>query len=156
MRGRDAASLLVVAVGLVSSGGWLLGSPALVLLGRATGASPLPVVFSAIRGHEYWSATSSVSIEGQDGVVETLGFGRREFARLPGPHALDMLLVLPVALAPVIPQRMWLPALRYDFCAGGPLARAAGIETAPDRLVVTLTPRPGRGRRRHFLVTCRT
>jgi hypothetical protein len=138
---RRAAALVVAALGPLAAIGYLCGSPLLVEIGRLSAASPLPIVFGAVAGHEYWAARYVLEVETRDGTRVEREVARGEFTRLGGPHRARMLWALPLVLAPALPDDAWTPPLAYGFCRQGRLARVLGITGDVRRVAVTATHR---------------
>jgi hypothetical protein len=153
---RNAAAWLVAAIGPLAALGYLLQVPPLVAIGTLSAASPLPIVFGAVSGHEYWAMRYVVDVEMRDGRHERREIARGQFARLGGPHHARMLLAMPIVLAPVLSDDAWMPPVAYGLCHDGRLARALDVDGAVRRMDVVATHRAGAARgERHYTVWCR-
>ena len=153
---RDAAAWVVAAIGPLAALGWLLQLPPLVAIGRLSAASPLPIVFGAVSGHEYWATRYELDVEMRDGRHERREIARGQFARLGGPHHARMLLALPIVLAPVLSDDAWMPPVAHGLCRDGWLAHVLDLDGAVRRMDVVATHRAGAARgERHYTVWCR-
>jgi hypothetical protein len=124
---RRSACVGVVLVGMSQPLGYVLGWSGLRSLGVVSGASPLPLVFNALNGYEYWAAQHKLELQLRDGAWSDLALDSHIFAELPGSHRLHMLLTFPFMAAPIVPQPLWEEMLERALCDSGPLARAAAL-----------------------------
>jgi hypothetical protein len=152
---RRVAGWALAAVGPMAGLGYLLHLPALVALGTLSAASPLPIVFGAVSGHEYWATRYELDVEMRDGRREHREVARGHFGRLGGPHRARMLLALPLVLAPVLPDDAWMRPVAAGLCHGGRLARVLDLDGAVRHMEVTAIHRDGATRgERHYGVWC--
>jgi hypothetical protein len=134
-----AACLLVLGVAQIA--GDLLGWTPLRGLAAATGASPAPKVFSAVRGFETYS--TRFFLEGRDG--KRIELTPSLYSRLRGPYNRRNVYGAALAYAPVLPADMRDPVMRHALCGEAPLLREMGLEgeLGPDPVTVSLEPLPG-------------
>jgi hypothetical protein len=116
-----------VLVGVSQPLGHALGWPGLRNLGMVSGASPLPLVFNAVNGYEYWAATYKLDLQLAQGEWRSLAVDSATFAGLPGPHRFHMVLTFPFMAGPILPERFWTGLLQYGLCHSGPLAAARAV-----------------------------
>lgn len=153
---RGVAGWVVAAIGPLAALGYLLRLPALVALGGLTAASPLPIVFGAVEGHEYWATRYVVDVELRDGRRARRELGPGHFDHLGGPHRARMLLALPLVLAPVLPDDAWTLPTAHGLCRGGRLAHALDVHGDVRRMDVVAVHRAGAARgERHYTLWCR-
>ena len=67
MNKTQFAAGLLLALGLLQMVGYAIGSQPLRAIGAATAASPLPLVFSDVKGLETFASEFSLSVETRDG-----------------------------------------------------------------------------------------
>jgi hypothetical protein len=138
-RARVAAACLLV-LGVAQIAGDLGGWTALRGLAAATGASPAPKVFSAVRGFETYS--TRFFLEGGGKRIELTP---ALYARLRGPYNRRNVYGAALAYAPVLPAELRDPVMRHALCGEAPLLREMGLvtELGPGPVTVSLEPLPG-------------
>ena len=116
--------------------GWL----PLQALAAATGASPAPKVFSAIRGLETYSTRFFIEWPGH-----RVELTPELYARMRGPYNRRNVYGAALAFAPVLPAELRDPVQRYALCGDAPLLRELGIDVkaAAGPFSVILEPLPG-------------
>jgi hypothetical protein len=130
---------LLLLLGLAQMAADLAGWTAVKGLASATGASPAPKVFSAVRGLETYSTRFFLEI----------GTARHEltperYARLRGPYNRRNVYGAALSYAPVLPPAMRDPVMRRALCGEATLLRELGIAAPPHApIVVVLEPLPG-------------
>ncbi len=145
---RAAAALLLV-VGLLQVAGEMSGIAPLVGLAAATGASPAPKVFSAVRGLETYSTRFSLEWTDPGGRVRSLALTPQVYARLRGPYNRRNVYGAVLAYGPVLstdPRTapMFESVARRALCGEAPLLAELGLDPAAVRGVrLRLEPRPG-------------
>jgi hypothetical protein len=125
------AALLLTVLGLAQMAGDVAGIRELKGIAAATGASPAPKVFSAVQGLETYS--TRFYLAGTEMTPEVYG-------RMRGPYNRRNVYGAALAYAPVLPQELRDPVMRYALCGDAPLMRELGIEGKPE---VVLEPLPG-------------
>ena len=82
----NRAAAFLLSVGLLQMAGDLLHLPALKGIGAATGASPAPKVFSAVRGLETYSTRFFIEWADRPGRSRVQEITPELYARLRGPY----------------------------------------------------------------------
>ena len=131
--GRSAALILVLGLGQM--GAAAAGAPRLQGLLAATGASPAPKVFSAVRGLETYSSGFDLEVEYVDGGSERIALTPERYASLRGPYARRNAFGAAVAYGPVLAADERMQALlasvsQHALCGDAPLLRELGLEPA--------------------------
>lgn len=116
------AVIALVAVGLSQLAGHLARAPKLELLGKMTGAAPLPLVFDLVDGLEYWALRHELQIVTTQRTVD-LRSTPELFSRIDGPHVVKIAYIFPFSLAPILPDDMRASLLQHALCRGGKLAQ---------------------------------
>jgi len=129
------AAVVLLLVGLLQMAGDLLRIPALKGIGAATGASPAPKVFTAVRGMEAYSTRFHLEWTDRSGVAHTLQLTPEMYARLAGPYNRRNVYGAVLAAGPVLATDKRLVAMyrdvsRYALCGQAPLLREIGIDPA--------------------------
>ncbi len=121
---------LLLAVGLLQMTGDLLGIPALRGIGAATGASPAPRVFSAVRGLETYSTRFVLEWTDRSGVARSLVLTPEAYARIDGPYNRRNVYGAALAYGPVLPASLRDPVMMHALCGEAPLLRELGLDPA--------------------------
>jgi hypothetical protein len=148
---RNAAALVLLAVGLLQMAGDLLRWPALKGLGAATTASPAPKVFSSVRGLETYSTRFFLEWRDRAGSPHSLELTPEVYGRLQGPYNRRNVYGAVLAFGPVLEgdprtRPMFESVARYALCGEAPVLRELGIDPGQvedGTLRVRLEPRPG-------------
>lgn len=148
MKRGAAAGLL--ALGLAQMAGDRLGIDALKALAAATGASPAPKVFSAVRGLETYSTRFSLEWTDRNGAQRVLELTPEVYARLRGPYNRRNVFGAVLAYGPILAtdartRGMYDSVAHYALCGDAPILRELGVdpETVAGGVSVRLRPRDG-------------
>ena len=125
----------LLALGLAQVVADLAGLPRLRGLAAATTASPLPKVFSAVRGLETYSTRFSVEWTDRAGAAHSLELTPEVYAALRGPYNRRNVFGAVVAYGPLLStdartRPMFERIATYALCGRAPLLRELGIDPA--------------------------
>jgi hypothetical protein len=141
---------LLVVLGLAQMIADLCRLDAVKGIAAATGASPAPKVFSAVKGFETFSTKFFISFEERVGEDKVDAHERFELtpercSRLRGPYDRRNVYGAAIAYAPVLPAGLRDPVLEYALCGAAPLLRELDIRTGQPnaRPWLVLQPLPG-------------
>ncbi len=148
---RDVAALALLVVGLLQMTGDALGIPFLKGLGAATAASPLPKVFSDVRGLETFASRFALSYRAPGGGLVERELTPELYARVRGPYNRRNVYGAALAYAPRLPEALWREVYCYGLGPGGPLRRELGIPAGARQVRVLIATRT-RGRRDSWLL----
>ena len=146
---KTVAALLLI-LGLAQMTGDLAHWPALKGIAAATGASPAPKVFSAVKGLETYSTRFFLDWNDASGKPHSLQLTPEVYSRLRGPYNRRNVYGAVLAYGPVLStdprsRPMFDAVARYALCGEAPLLRELGLDpslvSGPVR--VRLEPRPG-------------
>lgn len=144
------AAAALLALGLVQMTGDLLHVPWLKGLGLATGASPAPKVFSAVRGLETYSTDFYLEWTDGKGAFHSVKLTPEMNSRLRGPYNRRNVFGAVLAYGPVLvsdprSRPMFDAVASYALCGQAPLLRELGIDptTVSGSVKIRLEPRPG-------------
>ena len=142
------AALLVLGLAQIAAD--LAGLPRLRGLAAATTASPLPKVFSAVRGLETYSTRFFVEWTDREGVAHSLELTPETYQSLRGPYNRRNVFGAVVAFGPLLSsdartRPMFERVAAYALCGEAPLLRELGIDPATfgSAARVRLEPMPG-------------
>jgi hypothetical protein len=128
-----ATGLALIVLGLAQITGDVAGLPALRAIAAATTASPLPKVFSAVRGLETYSTRFFVEWVDRDGVSHSLELTPEVYASLRGPYNRRNVFGAVVAYGPLLStdartRPMFERVAAYALCGDAPLLRELGVD----------------------------
>lgn len=127
------APVFLLVLGLAQIAGDVLGLPVLRALAAATTASPLPKVFSAVRGLETYSTRFFIEWRDRAGVEHSLELTPEVYAPLRGPYNRRNAFGAVVAYGPLLStdartRPMFERVAAYALCGDAPLLRELGID----------------------------
>jgi len=153
---KNLAAIGLVILGLAQMTGDLANVPPLKAIAAATGASPAPKVFSAVKGLETYSTRFFVEWHDQVGKAHSLELTPEVYARLKGPYNRRNVFGAVLAYGPVFVtdpngKPMFDAVARYALCGDAPLLRELGVNlnspnspnSVEGRVRIRLEPRPG-------------
>lgn len=147
---KRGAALALAALGLAQMAGDLLRVDALKGIAAATGASPAPKVFSAVRGLETYSTRFSLEWTDRNGEQQVLELTPEVYARLRGPYNRRNVFGAVLAYGPILAtdprtRAMYDSVARYALCGDAPILRELGVDpkTVAGGVSVRLRPREG-------------
>jgi hypothetical protein len=129
------AAFVLLAVGLLQMTGDLLRLPALKAIGAATGASPAPKVFTAVRGMEAYSTNFYLEWTDRRGSARQLQLTPEIYRLIGGPYNRRNIYGAVLAGGPAMATderlaEMYRSASNYALCGEAPLLRELGIDPA--------------------------
>ena len=126
LRWTNRIAKVLLAIGLMQMTGFVTGSRIVRGLGAATAASPLPKVFSDVRGHETFAADFAILYEA-NGAMVRVPITPELYARLRGPYNRRNVYGAALSYGPRLPRDLWESVFRYGFQPGGPFQKELGI-----------------------------
>jgi hypothetical protein len=147
---KNLAAIGLVALGLAQMVGDLANVLPLKAIAVATGASPAPKVFSAVRGLETYSTRFFLEWRKKSAEARSLELTPEVYARLAGPYNRRNVYGAVLAYGPVLStdsnsKRLFDAVAKYALCGNAPLLQELGI--APGEINgpvrIRLEPRPG-------------
>lgn len=147
---KNFAAIALIILGVAQMAGDLAQLPPLKAIAAATGASPAPKVFSAVKGLETYSTRFFLEWNDRSGKAHTLELTPQLYARLNGPYNRRNVYGAVLAYGPVLVtdphgKPMYDAVSRYALCGAAPLLRELGIapQDIAHPLRIRLEPRPG-------------
>ncbi|MGH7888835.1 MAG: hypothetical protein ACREPG_13315 [Candidatus Binatia bacterium] len=147
---KNLAAIGLTILGLAQIAGDLANLPPLKAIAAATGASPAPKVFSAVRGLETYSTRFFIEWHDKAGNARALELTPDVYARLDGPYNRRNVFGAVLAYGPILStdpngKPMFDAVARYALCGDAPLLRELGIDpnSVEGRVRLRLEPRPG-------------
>jgi hypothetical protein len=143
---RRLVAPALLCLGLAQMAGSILDVQALRGLAAATGASPAPKVFSAVKGLETYSTAFFLDVVDAAGARTTVPLTSERYAHLRGPYNRRNVYGAMLAFGPVLatdPRTapMFQAMLDRTLCGDRPLLRELGLTVDPSaRVEVRLEP----------------
>ena len=152
---RTALIIALIAVGSLQCIGWVIGNKSIQGLGFMTAASPLPLVFTEVRGVETFAQDFSVTLTFDDDTKTNLDITPEVYSRLGGAYNRRNTYGVAFSYGPTFGigksleeqkldsgLQMTDSVIRYGFCDGGPLITSFAQKQSETELVrVTLHTR---------------
>lgn len=122
---------LVLTVGCLQMLGWALEIPSLTALGKASVASPLPLVFSSHDGLETFSQKFTLILHSPEGEATRIPLDAARYARLEGAYNRRNTWGAALSYGPILDSKnpkTLQAVLHYGLCSPGVLLQELGIE----------------------------
>lgn len=129
-RRRFLLTIVLIGVGMLRVLGHLSGLFPFSILGLQYGSSPLPLVFSRVRGIDTYARRFAIEIRWADGRSQRILGDPQLVQRLGGPFTRYKVYIDELAYADLSPVRRSHAVLVHAFCNAGPMAQSLGIDDA--------------------------
>jgi len=127
MKVRPILYCLVIAVGFLQTLGYLFHSKELRGIGMASASSPLPLVFTDVRGVETFASRFILQY-----TIDTLKYvelTNKLYSRLPGPYNRRNVYGAAFAYGPLLPEQVRNQILQHALCKAQ-ILKEMNIETS--------------------------
>lgn len=124
---RNILYLLLIFLGLLQSFGHIFQSISFKGIGAASVASPLPIVFTRVRGVETFASEFSVDYLTKDSVQHRLEITPEVYSRLSGPYNRRNVYGAAFAYGPLMPFELRHRVYHFGLCSPGTLLKDFGI-----------------------------
>lgn len=138
MKVRQIGYYSLIGIGALQMIGYAFGITALRGLGAATTASPLPIVFSDVKGLETFASSFSVALTFNGGSTKTYPITPKEYGQFRGPYNRRNVYGAAISYGPRLPEAIWKSVLRYGFCKPGVLTEEMGFGTGIEKASVLI------------------
>ena len=139
------ASLALLGLGLLQSVGFVTGHRDVRSFGWMSAASPLPIIFSSLRGVETFAADVFVTLEHRDGTRLTHRVTPELYSHLDCPcdcrNAYQAVLQYGPAVTKPDERKLVASAIRHGLCHDGLLAQSFGEVSSVERVRVRVQSR---------------
>ncbi|MFM2016442.1 MAG: hypothetical protein RL007_98 [Bacteroidota bacterium] len=113
---RKAAYFLIVVIGLLQIAGYCFRSPSIRGLGQALSSSPLPIVFTEVKGVETFAADFFIGFTDSTGAYKEVVITPEMYSKLKGPYNRRNVYGAAISYGPVLPEKIWKSVLNYGVC----------------------------------------
>lgn len=115
---RKALYIIVILIGFLQTIGHVTGIKIIKSLGVVTAASPLPIVFTEVKGIETFASDFYIQWTNELNEIERVQMTPEIYSRLKGPYNRRNIFGAAIAYGPVLPETIWSPILNYGICNG--------------------------------------
>ena len=122
--------VFLIAAGLLQVIGYLLGSPAIRGLGSAFASSPLPIVFTEVKGIETFASEFRLEYITESGDTVSMNITPEIYSRFQGPYNRRNIYGAAFAYGPILPEDLRNAVLKNGFCGKQFLKEDLGIQSA--------------------------
>jgi hypothetical protein len=141
---------VVAAIGFLQIAGYMLHVKTLRGIGAVFCSSPLPIVFTEVRGVETFASDFSIMFKTKEGVQKEIKIDPSVYSKLKGPYNRRNIYGAAIAYGPVLDTAVWNSVLSYGLCRGA-LVSEMGIDTTGTDYSVRIKTRTA-GRNEEWLL----
>ncbi len=145
---------LLVLVGLLQSIGFIIKSKEVRGLGMASASSPLPIVFTEVKGVETFASNFYVSYNTSTGEADTVQITPTIYSQLNGPYNRRNVYGAAISYAPVLPDSLRTSVLQFGLCEGTLLEELGIPSDAKNVSIIIRTRTAGRNQEWIYQVDC--
>lgn len=113
---RKILCYIIVVIGLLQTIGYVSKIKIIRSIGVITSASPLPIVFTEVKGVETFASDFYFRWDGENKVKEEIKITPALYSKLKGPYNRRNIFGAAIAYGPVLPKDTWDPILNYGLC----------------------------------------
>ncbi len=113
---KKARYIVVVLIGLLQIIGYLLSVKPIQNLGKVTASSPLPIVFTEVKGVETFASDFYLQFTSENGQQEKIKVTPEMYAKFKGPYNRRNIYGAAISYGPVLPEKIWQSVLGYGLC----------------------------------------
>jgi hypothetical protein len=124
---KTAIYIAIIMLGLLQSIGYVLGSKAIRGLGAASGSSPLPLVFTEVKGVETFASDFFVTYTDAAGKDTAVQITPKNYAKLQGPYNRRNIYGAAIAYGPILKKDLLDAVLNYGLCTNRSLLKEMGL-----------------------------
>jgi len=106
----------IVLIGFLQIIGHLTKVKTIKNLGVVTAASPLPIVFTEVKGVETFASDFYMTWNNDFNQVQEVKITPALYSKLKGPYNRRNVFGAAIAYGPVLPKEIWNPILNYGLC----------------------------------------
>jgi hypothetical protein len=106
----------LIAIGLLQSIGYILHIKPIRQLGMVSGSSPLPLVFTDVKGVETFASDFFIQYQNKAGQWQEIQITPSLYAKLQGPYNRRNVYGAAISYGPILKQALWQAVFDYGFC----------------------------------------
>ena len=113
---RKTLYIVIVLIGFLHIIGYLSGVKVIRSIGAITAASPLPIVFTEVKGIETFASDFYLTWTNEDNSKEEILMTPALYSKIKGPYNRRNVFGAAIAYGPVLPKEIYEPILNYGLC----------------------------------------
>ncbi len=113
---KNAIYFIVILLGSLQIIGFVFQNKAIKGLGQAWGTSPLPIVFTTVKGIETFANDFFIVYTDTNGKEQNIQITPEMYSRLKGPYNRRNVFGAAIAYGPILPEKLLQPVLNYALC----------------------------------------
>ena len=130
---RNWVSVGLVLLGFIQVVGYLAKQSSIRGFGALTVASPLPLVFTEVRGIETFAQDFYFGYPGEDSEWVEVQITPELYGQLEAPYQYRNVLGAAISYGSVLPESLWKPVLDQAFIHPGEVSKILGLAEPPKR-----------------------
>jgi len=107
---------LIVLIGMLQIIGYLTGIDSIRNMGRITSSSPLPLVFSEVKGVETFASDFYFQYTTEMNETNKIKITPEIYSKLKGPYNRRNIFGAAISYGPVLPEDLWKSVINYGLC----------------------------------------
>ena len=115
--------IIYIAIGVSGAVGYFFNLPKLIALSQGSAVVPIPLVFDAPQGYQFWQNNYHASITFEGKRVIEIPIDRDLLDRFPKNVVVLNSLAIALAVSPILENNQWQNIARYSFCSPGTLIK---------------------------------
>ncbi len=108
--------ILIIAIGLLQTIGYLSRIKIIKQLGQITCSSPLPIVFTEVKGVETFASDFYIEFINYTGEREVIKITPNMYSKLKGPYNRRNIFGAAISYGPILKKEIWETIFKYGFC----------------------------------------
>lgn len=113
---KKALYIFVVFIGFLQIIGYLTKVSPIRSLGIVTASSPLPIVFTEVKGVETFASNFYIRYNDHIGQKHEVQITPEIYAKFKGPYNRRNIYGAAISYGPVLPKKIWKSVLSYGLC----------------------------------------
>jgi len=124
---KPCLRILLVFLGFFQMAGFVAQNHKLKGLGLLTVASPLPIVFTEVKGIETFAHDFYLEFENEAGKKESFLITPHLYKKFRAPYNYRNVVGAAISYGPLLPEPVWRSVLEFVFLNPGTLAKSLGL-----------------------------
>lgn len=137
---RKILYIIILIIGFLQTIGYLTDIKPIRNIGIVTSASPLPIVFTEVKGVETFASNFYMQWETNNGILKKVQITPKLYSKLKGPYNRRNIFGAAIAYGPVLPKENWNAILKYGIC-NDILTNELGVEVEKESFSVLIETR---------------
>ena len=108
--------IFILLIGFLQIIGYLTKIKIIRDLGIVTSSSPLPIVFTEVKGVETFASDFYFKFKDENGVNQKIKITPEIYSKLKGPYNRRNIFGAAIAYGPILPEKLWKSVLTYGLC----------------------------------------